>query len=135
MQTRPHQDFARWHLSRHFNENFDFCIEEVPGSGKAVFMHELFMDTLCVGGRVFVLDYGKSFKRTCQILKGNHIEFDLKNPISLNPFSEISEKDEDFEAREDILAGIAAILATMAAPSCGTNDLQNAMLQKALRSV
>lgn len=117
------------------NENFNLCIAGVPGSGKSVFMQELMISTLGVGGRVFVLDYGKSFKRTCQILKGNHIEFDLKNPISLNPFSEISEKDEDFEAREDILAGIAAILATMAAPSCGTNDLQNAMLQKALRSV
>lgn len=117
------------------NENFNLCIAGVPGSGKSVFMQELMLSTLGVGGRVFVLDYGRSFKRTCQILKGTYIEFDLKNPVSLNPFSKISEREEDFEAREDALSGIAAVLSTMAAPQEGTNDLQNAILQKALRAV
>lgn len=117
------------------NENFNLCIAGVPGSGKSVFMQELMLSTLGVGGKVFVLDYGRSFMRTCQILNGNYIEFDLKNPISLNPFSEISELDEDFESREDALSGIASVLATMAAPMEGTNDLQNAMLQKAIRGV
>lgn len=42
---------------------------------------------------------------------------------------------EDFEAREDSLAGVDAILSTMAAPKYGTSDLQSSMLQKALRSV
>lgn len=117
------------------NENFNLCIAGVPGSGKSVFMQEIMISTQGVGGKVFILDYGRSFKSTCRILKGNYIEFDLKNPISLNPFSEVSEKDEDFEAREDALSGIAGVLASMAAPIEGTNDLQNAMLQKALRSV
>lgn len=117
------------------NENFNLCIAGVPGSGKSVFMQELMLSTLGVGGRVFVLDYGRSFKRTCQILKGTYIEFDLKKPISLNPFSTISEIEEDFEAREDALSGIAAVLGTMAAPLAGTTDLQNAMLQKALRAI
>jgi len=117
------------------NENFNLCIAGVPGSGKSVFMQELMLSTLGVGGKVFVLDYGRSFKRTCLLLKGHYIEFDLRNPISLNPFSEVSEEKEDFEAREDALSGIAAVLSTMAAPLEGTSDLQNAMLQKALRSV
>ena len=117
------------------NENFNLCIVGVPGSGKSVFMQEIMLSTLGVGGKVFVLDYGKSFKRMCQVLGGNYIEFDLKNPISLNPFSGVSEKEKDFEAREDSLAGVDAILATMAAPKHGTSDLQSSMLQKALRSV
>lgn len=117
------------------NENFNLCIAGVPGSGKSVLMQEVMLSTLGVGGKVFVLDYGRSFKRTCQILGGSYIEFDLKNPLSLNPFSEVSEKEEDFEAREDSLSGIAAVLSTMAAPMEGTNDLQNAMLQKALRAI
>jgi conjugal transfer ATP-binding protein TraC len=117
------------------NENFNLCIAGVPGSGKSVFMQELMLSTLGVGGKVFVLDYGRSFKRTCQILGGNYIEFDLKQPISLNPFSEVPEQLTDMEAREDALAGISAVLSTMAAPMAGTNDLQNAMLQKALRAV
>ncbi len=117
------------------NENFNLCIAGVPGSGKSVFMQELMLSTLGVGGKVFVLDYGRSFKRSCLLLEGNYIEFDIKKPMSLNPFSEISERDEDFEAREDALTGVTAVLATMAAPLEGTNDLQNAMLQKALRAV
>lgn len=117
------------------NENFNLCIAGVPGSGKSVFMLEFMLSTLGVGGKVFVLDYGKSFKRSCQLLKGSYIEFDLKNPLSLNPFSEVPVNSEDLEAREDALSGIAAVLATMAAPMQGTNDLQNAMLQKALRAV
>jgi conjugal transfer ATP-binding protein TraC len=117
------------------NENFNLAIAGVPGSGKSMFMIVMMLDVLSVGGKVFVLDYGRSFKRTCEILGGKHIEFDLKNPLSLNPFSEIPEKAEDFEAREDALAGILAVLATMAAPKEGVNDLQDAMLQKALRAV
>lgn len=117
------------------NENFNLCIAGVPGSGKSVFMQELMLSTLGVGGRVFVLDYGRSFKRTCEILQGNYIEFDLKHPLSLNPFSAVSERPEDFEAREDALSGISAVLSTMAAPLHGTTDLQNAMLQKALRAI
>ena len=76
------------------NENFNLCIAGVPGSGKSVFMQELMLTVLGIGGKVFVLDYGRSFKRTCQILQGTYIEFDLKEPISLNPFSEVSEEPE-----------------------------------------
>ncbi len=47
------------------NENFNLCIAGVPGSGKSVFMQELMLSILGVGGKVFVLDYGRSFKRTC----------------------------------------------------------------------
>lgn len=115
------------------NENFNLCIAGVPGSGKSVFMQELMLTVLGVKGKVFVLDYGRSFKRTCQILGGTYIEFDLKSPLSLNPFSEVSEDPEDFEAREDALSGISSVLSTMAAPLKGTDDLQNAVLQKALR--
>lgn len=119
------------------NENFNLCIAGVPGSGKSVFMQELMLSILGVGGKVFVLDYGKSFKRTCLILGGNYIEFDLKNPISINPFSRVPEEtnEKSVEARADFLASFPAILATMAAPQYGTNDLQQPMLHKALIAV
>lgn len=117
------------------NENFNLCIAGVPGSGKSVFMQELMLSTLGVGGKVFVLDYGRSFKRTCELLKGNYIEFEVKNPISINPFSAIPECDDKFDVREDALANIYPILQTMAAPKDGTNDLQNAVLLKSMRRV
>jgi conjugal transfer ATP-binding protein TraC len=117
--------------------NFNLCIAGTPGSGKSVFMQELMLSALGVGAKVFVLDYGRSFKRTAEILGGEYIEFDIRHPCSLNPFSEIpmGEDMQAFEAREDALSGIAAILPTMAAPKEGTTDEENAFLQKALRSV
>ena len=119
------------------NENFNLCIAGVPGSGKSVFMQELMLSVLGVGGRVFVLDYGRSFKRTCLLLGGNYIEFDVKNPISINPFSEIPAggSEDSIEAQVDFLASFPSILATMAAPQYGTNDLQQPVLQKALIAV
>ena len=119
------------------NENFNLCIVGVPGSGKSVFMQELMLSILGVGGKVFVLDYGRSFKRSCLLLGGNYIEFDVKNPISINPFSEVPEdnSNKSIEARADFLASFPSILATMAAPQYGTNDLQQPMLQKALIAV
>ncbi|SPR13314.1 conjugal transfer protein TraC [Orientia tsutsugamushi] len=114
------------------NENFNLCIAGVPGSGKSVFMQELMLSVLGVGGKVFVLDYGRSFKRTCLILGGSYIEFDMKNPVSINPFSEVPEDDsaKSIEARSDFLSNFPSILATMAAPQYGTSDLQQPMLQK-----
>ncbi|BAG40210.1 putative conjugative transfer protein TraC [Orientia tsutsugamushi str. Ikeda] len=108
------------------NENFNLCIAGVPGSGKSVFMQELMLSVLGVGGKVFVLDYGRSFKRTCLILGGSYIEFDIKNPVSINPFSEVPENDsaKSIEARSDFLSNFSSILATMAAPQYGTSDLQ-----------
>ncbi|QES95914.1 TraC family protein [Orientia tsutsugamushi] len=119
------------------NENFNLCIAGVPGSGKSVFMQELMLSVLGVGGKVFVLDYGRSFKRTCLILGGRYIEFDMKNPVSINPFSEVPEDDsaKSIEARSDFLSNFPSILATMAAPQYGTSDLQQPMLQRALISV
>ncbi|XAF73088.1 hypothetical protein QU600_001046 [Orientia tsutsugamushi] len=116
------------------NENFNLCIAGVPGSGKSVFMQELMLSVLVVGGKVFVLDYGRSFKRICLILGGSYIEFDMKNPVSINPFSEVPEDDsaKSIEARSDFLSNFPSILATMAAPQYGTSDLQQPMLQRAL---
>ncbi|WP_341756991.1 MULTISPECIES: TraC family protein [unclassified Candidatus Tisiphia] len=118
-------------------ENYNVCVAGVSGSGKSVFLQELMWSTLGVGGKVFVLDYGRSFKHSCLLLKGNYIEFDTRYPISINPFSEIPEGNDpkSSEARADFLGSFPLVLATMAAPQYGTNDLQQPMLQQALIEV
>ncbi len=119
------------------NENFNLCIAGVPGSGKSVLMQELMLSVLGVGGMSFVLDYGRSFQRSCQILGGNYIEFDISKPISINPFSNIpmGSSPKEIEERGDFLGSFPSVLATMAAPLHGTNDLQQSILQKALIEV
>jgi conjugal transfer ATP-binding protein TraC len=115
--------------------NPNVCIAGVAGSGKSVLMQEMMLSTLGIGGKVFVLDYGKSFKNLCQALDGNYIEFNPSSPISINPFSSIPTGDDEASvlARADFLASFPITLATMAAPKHGTTDLQQTNLEEALR--
>lgn len=116
-------------------ENYNICIAGVSGSGKSVLMEEMMLSILGVGVKVFVLDYGKSFKNLCQELDGSYIEFDPSNPVSINPFSEVPTGSDKLsvEARADFLASFPITLATMAAPKHGTSDLQQTNLAKALK--
>lgn len=116
-------------------ENYNVCIAGIAGSGKSVLMEEMMLSTLGVGGKVFVLDYGKSFKNLCIELGGEYIEFDPSRPVSINPFSEVPTGDDQVsvEARADFLATFPVTLATMAAPKFGTSDLQQTNLAMALR--
>ena len=117
------------------DHNYNVCIAGQSGSGKSVFMNELMSTVMGVGGKVFVLDLGRSFKKTCQILKGQHIEFDIRHPISLNPFTHIPEGNstEEILQREEMLAMICPIFQVMAAPKNGTTDLENAYIEQAVR--
>lgn len=118
-------------------ENYNISIAGISGSGKSVLMQDIMLATLGVGGKVFVLDYGKSFRDLCLELGGQYIEFNPTNPISINPFSTLPTGDDKLsvEARADFLASFPITLATMAAPKLGTNDLQDKLLAEALRAV
>lgn len=115
--------------------NPNVCIAGVAGSGKSVLMQEIMLSTLGIGGRVFVVDYGKSFEKLCHELDGNYIEFNPSYPISINPFSGVPTGDDEVSsaARADFLASFPITLATMAAPKHGTTDLQQTNLEEALR--
>jgi conjugal transfer ATP-binding protein TraC len=116
------------------NHNYNVCIAGQTGSGKSVFMNEMVSNVIGVGGRVFVLDFGRSFKKTCGLFGGDHIEFDMGLDISLNPFSEITEGIglEEVKDRDEMLSTIKPIIQVMASPKSGTNDLQNAFIDQAI---
>jgi conjugal transfer ATP-binding protein TraC len=95
-------------------------------------MQELIQTTLGLGGKVFVLDVGRSFQKTCYACKGQFIEFTAKTPLCLNPFSHIPVDNE--EATQDALAILKSILGLMAAPTKGVNDLEAALLEQAMLS-
>jgi conjugal transfer ATP-binding protein TraC len=94
-------------------------------------MQELMTSTLGQGGRVFVLDVGRSFEKTCLLLQGQFIEFTTKIPLSLNPFSSL--KGQDVDEVEDSLSMLKSILCTMAAPNLGVDDLEASYLEQAMR--
>lgn len=71
------------------NNNYNGYLIAESGSGKSVFLNILAFLAYTRGDRVFIQDFGGSFKKLCSIVGGQYIEPDRKTPFSLNPFSEI----------------------------------------------
>lgn len=111
--------------------NYNACVVGRSGSGKSVFMQELLTCMLGMGGRVFVLDVGRSFEKTVKLLKGTYVEFSTHSPICINPFSSIPQDDP--EAASDALAMLKPILSLMAAPKEGTKDIEDTYLEQAIQ--
>ena len=64
------------------------------GAGKSVFINLLSISYLIQGKKVFIFDIGRSYEKLAKTIGGQWIEFNLDNPQSINPFSEIkTEKD------------------------------------------
>ena len=112
--------------------NYNTCVVGRSGSGKSVFMQELMTSMLGIGGRVFVLDVGRSFEKTVKLLGGTYVEFSPNSPICINPFSSISASDP--EAASDALAMLKPILSLMAAPKEGTRDIEDTYLEQAIQA-
>jgi conjugal transfer ATP-binding protein TraC len=119
-----------WHPFDNTEGNYNVCVVGRSGSGKSVFMQELVASTLGLGGRVFVLDVGRSFEKTCFLLEGQFIEFSTKTHLCINPFSTISMDNK--EATEDSLAMLKPVVMLMAAPSQGVDDMGAALIEQAI---
>lgn len=113
--------------------NFNTCVVGKPGSGKSFFMQELLMSCKGMGARVFVLDVGRSFKKMTKYQKSAYLEFSRNSDICINPFSVIPlNNPEEMMAAVQILKPIISL---MAAPKMGTDDDEDAAIEKAILSV
>ncbi len=119
-----------WYAFDNDAGNYNVCVVGRSGSGKSVFMQELMTTTLGLGGRVFVLDVGRSFEKTCVLLEGQFIEFSPHTTLCLNPFTTIP-TDND-EVASDALAMLKSVLILMAAPNHGVDDKGAALLEQAM---
>ena len=105
--------------------NFNIAVAGKSGSGKSVFLQELEAAIVGSGGKVFVIDVGRSSEKTCRLLGGEFIEFSPEAKVSLNPFTFLTELKES-------LSMLKPLFALMAAPTRKTDDFENALLEKAL---
>lgn len=109
--------------------NYNVTVVGRSGAGKSVFMQELMSSTVGLGGRVFVLDVGRSFEKTCYMLGGQFIQFSPNTDICMNPFSNLDINNQ--EAIEDTLAMLKSVIQLMAAPINGVSDKGAALLEQA----
>lgn len=108
--------------------NYNFTITAESGAGKSYLANNLTTNILAIGGRVWIIDRGFSYKKLCENLDGQYIEFDDNSNINLNFFSLVKNFDEEV----DILC---ALIAVMAAPKQGLTDFQTNQLPRVLRAV
>ena len=113
--------------------NYNIVVSGRSGSGKSVFMQDLLLNALSIGAKVFVLEVGRSFEKMCDILEGQHIEFSKESNICLNPFTHISHLDLD--ERNISISFLKSIISCMAAPTTGTSDFENSLIEEAIMNI
>ena len=121
-----------WSPFENQSGNYNLMCVGRSGSGKSVFMQELLMTTLANGGRVFVIDVGRSFEKMSMMLQGQILHFSSKSNLCLNPFSLIS---NDPEEAESDLSLLKSVISSMVKPLEGTSDYENALIEKAIRQL
>lgn len=77
--------------------NFNGAIVGTSGAGKSVLLNSIALSYLGVGGRVWIIDIGRSFEKLCHTVGGQFIEFTPESDIRLNPFSMVVTIEEDLE--------------------------------------
>ena len=117
------------------SSNYNVCVVGQSGAGKSVFMQEVVMGFLGTGGRVIVLDVGRSFQKLGQILGGQFIRVTHTARISLNPFSNLGGSGNDPENLLNTLVMIRQVIASMVSPSGMITELENSFLEIALKSL
>lgn len=106
--------------------NFNIVIVAAPRKGKSALTNEYINAILGSGGRVWVIDVGKSYEKTCKQFEGQFIEFSEETNICLNPFSTITNINESMEL-------LKPLLASMARPVSGALEEEVNFLEKAIK--
>lgn len=107
------------------NGNYNVVIAGASGSGKSVLLNEIATAELGLGAKVWVLDIGRSYQRSSSYLNGQFLRFVPNAGISLNPFSAVSDINEDMRL-------LKPMFAQMIAPHGQLSDYQRARLEEAL---
>lgn len=76
----------------------------MTGSGKSVWMEWIALNYYAANNKIWIIDIGGSYKNMCESFGGQYIEFDKNNPISLNPFTSITNKEMLDEYMEFIVS-------------------------------
>ncbi|TXI08275.1 MAG: type IV secretion system protein TraC [Rhizobium sp.] len=92
------------------NNAYNGLIFAESGAGKSFLTNEIALAYLSMGGRVWILDAGRSYMKLAHLVGGQYIEFSQSSDVCINPFQQI----KDFKEEADILLGI---LLTMAYPN------------------
>lgn len=115
--------------------NYNISVLGQSGAGKSVTMQEIVMSLLGLGGRVIILDFGRSYQKLGQLLSAQFIRITNQCHLSLNPFSGLVSSGENDQEHRNTLTMIKQILISMMSPSGTLDDLETSFLEMALDAV
>lgn len=84
--------------------NYNFAVIAGSGSGKSFFLNEIAFSYLSKGGKVWIIDVGRSYLKLCNVLGGDFVEFSESSDICINPFSFIQDINEEMEVLKPLLS-------------------------------
>lgn len=93
-----------------FKSNYNAVMAASSGSGKSFTVNEMITDFLARGGMVRIVDAGRSYYQTAEILGGQNMVFERAKGFCINPFYEIEtaiDLEEDMETLVSIIAQMA----------------------------
>lgn len=102
--------------------NYNAIIVGTSGAGKSALTNDLITGNLGTGGKTYVIDVGASYKKLCQLLKGQWIEYGHDTDLVINPFELVRDIKED-------MGFLLPILVEMASPNEGLTDFAQSVLQ------
>lgn len=108
--------------------NPSFLITSKSGGGKSVVAQQIIVDELSIGSKLWVMDNGRSYEKLCKMVDGEFISFDETSNVCLNPWTKIENIEEE-------MANLQVLIAKMAAPNEGLNDLEMSALEEVLNGV
>lgn len=90
--------------------NYNLSVIANSGAGKSFVANEVVTDVLARGGIVRIIDVGRSYMKLCDVLGGNNLIFNPREPKSINPFSGIKDRVE-LDEMMPLLKDTVAIMA------------------------
>jgi conjugal transfer ATP-binding protein TraC len=108
--------------------NYNVAVAATSGAGKSFFTNELVVATRSTGGRVSIIDAGRSYLNICRLLDGQYVTFSRAERPCLNPFSTVNAD----EFQEEELPLLKQLHAQMASPEAPLSALQLAVLEQAI---
>lgn len=105
--------------------NYNACVAAQSGAGKSFFTNEVLCSYLSQGDRAWVIDVGRSYEKTADVLGGQFMVFSDEADIQLNPFPLV----QDYKDEEDALVGL---LTAMASDQEMLSDIQTSGLKRVL---
>jgi conjugal transfer ATP-binding protein TraC len=114
--------------------NFNMAVTASSGSGKSFLVNELIMSILGSGGRMWVIDVGRSYESTAKLLGGEFIVFSEEANINVNPFTYIKDSEDVAGGFIEAAKVLKPVIAQMAKPKGGTDDYEDSVIERAIKN-